>query len=312
MAARGLGRTLVIGNPVARGGGGESVALTVMRYFSSYHSALAECSVRLTEWPGDGERMAAAATDFDTVIALGGDGLVHEIACGLMRQPPETRPRLGVLPTGTGNDFARTLGLTRNDPRRAMRELIEGEEVLFDIGLVNDTYFCQTLSFGIDAAIALDANARRHNRPHQGGAGRFVTSGLSIIARNAHSWPYRIVADGDVYEGPALTLAIQNGPTYGGDFRICPDASPTDGMLDLCASLSAPLPAAQLAYFGLIRLGRHTHSQRLLLRQFTDLDVTFPEEVPPCQVDGERLEGSSFQVRVLPQALRVVRPRTTR
>jgi hypothetical protein len=157
-----------------------------------------------------------------------------------------------------------------------------------------------------------DANARRHNRPHQGGTGRFVTSGLSIIARNAHSWPYRIVADGDVYEGPALTLAIQNGPTYGGGFRICPDASPTDGMLDLCASLSAPLPAAQLAYFGLIRLGRHTHSQRLLLRQFTDLDVTFPEEVPPCQVDGERLEGSSFQVRVLPQALRVVRPRTTR
>ena len=308
MASGGLGRTLVIGNPAAHSGAGGSVALTVMRYFSSHHSALTACSVRLTEGPGDAARMAAAATDVDTIVALGGDGLVHELVSGLMEQDPQTRPRLGVLPMGSGNDFARTLGLAKNDPERAMKELVGGEEFACDLGLVNGTYFCQTLSFGIDAAIALDTNERRDNNTHQQGAGLFVTSGIKFVSQGSYGWPYHAVVDGHEFEGPALAFAIQNGPTYGGGFRICPDASPTDGLLDLCVTVSRPLPPAQMALFGLIRLGRHTHSRHLMLRQFEHLVVDFPDEAPPCQVDGERLEGSHFDIQVLPQALRVIRP----
>lgn len=303
-----LGRTLVIANPAAHSGRGESAALFVTRFFSSYHSAAESCEVRLTEKPGDGVGMARQTAGYDTVIALGGDGIIHEVVLGLMHVAGAFRPRLAVIPMGSGNDFARTLNMKRTDPGKSIVEILQGQERTIDVGQVNDTYFIQTLSFGLDAKIALDTSDRRAHHSRQHGSGLFVTSGLKMLPGARTGWPYRAVVDNRVIEGLDLVFAVQNGPTYGGGFKVCPGAVPNDGLLDLCCSHTRPSLPHSAILFAQIHGGRHTHSKKLHLTQFRHLEVEFTEEQPPCQADGERLVADRYVVDVVEGALRVVVP----
>ena len=153
-----------------------------------------------------------------------------------MRISPDARPRLGVIAMGSGNDFARTLGVPFNDPEESLHSLLRAQETSYDLGLVDAgtpdaRYFMETLSFGLDAAIALDTTDRRIAQTKQQGAGLFVTSGIRIMSQAHRGWPYRAVlvdTEGtrQVLVGTEVIFAIQNGPTYGGGFRIAPDASP--------------------------------------------------------------------------------------
>lgn len=309
MRQKGLGSTLIIANPAAHSGKGESAAIFAMRFFSSFQSATSSCSTQLTEGVGDAVRLARDAADHDTVIALGGDGVIHEVVNGLMGIPVEDRPRLGVIPMGSGNDFARTLGITKNDPERSIAELLQGESRMIDVGRVNDTYFVQTLSFGLDAAIALDTTARRSNNTKQTGSVLFVTSGLHLLVTGLKGWPYKVDVDGQIIEGIDVAFAVQNGKTYGGGFKICPNALPNDGMLDLCLSVKKPSLPHSLALFGLIRFGGHTHSRMLTLRKVRHIEVEFTgEDQPPCQADGEELVADRYVIDVVPRALEVIVP----
>ena len=310
MSPQSLGNTLIIANPAARSGRGEAAAIYVTRFFSSYRSAASSCSVQLTERKGDAVRMAEGSIEYETVIALGGDGVVHEVVNGLMRLPEPARPRLGVMPVGTGNDFARTLGMSKNDPERALSELMSGEDRELDLGCVNGTYFVQSLSFGLDAAIAQDTTRRRSLFGAQHGSSLYLTSGIRMLALDQYGWPYRAVIEGEqVLEGVGVAFAVQNGKTYGGGFRICPDAVPNDGLLDLCVSIEKPSKIHSLALFGLIRMGRHTRSKKLLTRKVRHMEVEFVgEEQPPCQVDGEAFLSDRYAIDVVPHALHVVVP----
>ena len=312
-----LGKTLVIANPMAHSGKGASAADFVERLLGSYESATGGFEVYRTTAPLDATRRAAEAAPFDTVIALGGDGVIHEVVVGLMRIAPEARPRLAIVAMGSGNDFARTLGATFNDPDAAIAEVLAGEERALDLGRVSadgsePTYFVETPSFGLDAAIALDTTDRRAQGTSQEGAGLFATSGVRLMAQARRGWTYRATLDGTPAQGSTVIFAIQNGPTYGGGFRITPQADPTDGMLDVCLSTKVPGLARALALFGLARVGRHVGSSIIDIRRASSITVEFDEKSVPCQVDGERLEGSSFEVEAVTAALRVIVPATTR
>lgn len=310
MPSRNLGRTLIIANPASHSGKGEAAALFATRFFSSFQSVTATCEVMLTEASGDGLHMAEAGYQYDTVIALGGDGIIHEVINGLMHIDKELRPRLGIIPMGSGNDFARTIRIRKNDPERAISELLQSIDKPLDLGKVNDVYFMQTLSFGVDAAIALDTTDRRAEHTKQVGAGLFVTSGLKLISRGMRGWNYVAQIDDEHIEGIDVAFAVQNGPTYGGGFRICPAAVPNDGLLDICFSTTRPSTPHSLALFGLARFGKHTKSKRLHMRQARHVEIHFPEEQPPCQVDGERLEAEHYVIDVVPKVLRVFVSRT--
>ena len=150
-----LGRTLVIANPAAHSGRGEDGARFAQEFLQSYASATRGFEVVRTQEPADATRIARGARSFDTILALGGDGVIHEVVCGLMALPREARPQLGVIPLGSGNDYARTLGMARNDVEAARAQLVRGRARHVEVGRVNGTPFMQTLSFGLDAAIAL-------------------------------------------------------------------------------------------------------------------------------------------------------------
>jgi len=307
MSPYSLGRTLIIANPAAYSGRGEAAAIFAMRYFSSYTTTASSCEVRLTESGGDATQMAANAQEYETVLALGGDGVIHETVNGLMRIPEELRPRLGVIPMGSGNDFARTLGMRINDPEAAINQLFDGQKRRVDLGKVNETYFMQTLSFGLDAAIALDTTNRRAHSSAYSGSMLFVTSGFKLILTALSGWQYRAVVDGEALEGIDIVFAVQNGVTYGGGFRICPSALPNDGLLDLCLTNEKPTLPHSLLLFGLARFGRHVRSNKLTLKKVRHVEVEFAgDDQPPCQVDGEQLQADRYVIDVVPQALQVI------
>lgn len=306
MAHSPLGRTLLIANPAAHSGKGAAGADFARHFLGSYATATRGYELRLTAGPGDAVGIAAGAVGFDTVLALGGDGVIHEVVNGLMRLPGSARPQLGVIPLGSGNDYARTLGMARNDVEGAFAQLVRGTVRELEVGRVNGVHFMQTLSFGLDAAIALDTTDRRAANTSQEGEALFVTSGLKILSRAKGGFPCTARFDG---EGPVelktLIFAVQVGPTYGGGFRICPDADPGDGLLDVCYNVKKPLLPHLLALFGLARGGRHARSSVVSLRHIRHAVLDFAEE-PPCQVDGERMRGTHFEIDVIPSALRVV------
>lgn len=313
----GLGRTFVIANPVAHSGDGAAAAERVEKFFSSHANATDGFELRLTQAPRDGMRLARESTGFDTVIALGGDGIIHEVANGLMTVASHQRPALAVVPVGSGNDFARTIGATTNDPYAALGQILSGCRHELDLGHVASdageaSYFVQTLSFGLDAAIALDTTDRRAAQTRQKGSGLFATSGVKILSRvrgEASGYPSRVTMDGEKDARlNSIVFAVQNGPTYGGGFRICPDADPYDGALDLCYNVSVPALPHVLALFALARTGRHVGSRAIATRRVRRLHMEFLEREPPCQVDGEPLHGRTYDVEVRPRALTLIAP----
>lgn len=265
-----------------------------------------ECrpEVYLTRCPGDAERKAQEAQGFDTLLALGGDGLIHEVVNGLARLPQDSRPVLGILPLGSGNDYARTLRLAKNRPEEALSQLLSAEPRNLDLGLVNGVHFMQTLSFGLDAAIALDTmNHRSSGR----GAHLFADSGWRIFSTAKEGFAFQGTIDGVPVSGSEAVFAVQLGATYGGGFRICPKARPDDGVLDVCYSTELPNVALTLAIFALARFGLHTHSKHLFFAQARRIVLDFPE-APPCQVDGELLVATHFEIESVPSALSVLVP----
>lgn len=306
MADSPLGRTLLIANPAAHSGKGAAGAEFARHFLSSYAAATSGYEVRLTSGPGEATGIAAAAEGFDSVLVLGGDGVIHEVVNGLMRRDAAARPQLGVIPLGSGNDYARTLGMARNDVGAALAQIVRGTARPVDVGRVNGTHFMQTLSFGLDAAIALDTTARRAADTSQEGEALFVTSGLKILSRAKDGFPCSArFDDEDPVELNALVFAVQVGPSYGGGFRICPDADPSDGLLDVCYNVRRPALPRLLALFGLARVGRHAGSSVVRLRRIHHAELDFVA-APPCQVDGEPLEGTSFSIDVIPSALHVI------
>ena len=306
MADSPLGRTLLIANPAAHSGKGAAGTDFARHFLSSYSSATRGYEVRLTRGPGDAVGIAASAVGYDTVLALGGDGVIHEVVNGLMRLPESARPQLGVIPLGSGNDYARTLGMPKNDVEGAFAKLVRGRVRELEVGSVNGVHFMETLSFGLDAAIAIDTTARRAADTSQEGEALFITSGLKVISQAHQGFPCTTRFDGeDPIDLSTLIFAVQVGPTYGGGFKVCPNADPGDGLLDVCYNVRRPSIPHFLALFGLARWGRHTLTKVVRLRRFRHATVDFAEE-PPCQVDGEQLRGTHFEIEVVPGALRVI------
>lgn len=316
MTSTRLARTLIIANPASRSGRGAVAAERVRRVFETYDAATKGFDLRITQAPGDAVRLAADSAHYDTVIALGGDGIIHEVVNGLMQLDSYARPLLGVIPVGSGNDFARTLGIKVNDPEISLSQILVGSERVFDLGHVSSDlcpegeYFMESLSFGLDAAIALDTIDRREAGSKQEGSSLFLTSSIKLASRARKPLDCEArINGGEPQRLETIIFAVQNGPTYGGGFKICPKAMPTDGKLDVCYNVRHPRVPHLLFLLGLARFGLHTRSSSVRLSQTRKVSLNFLNEAPPCQVDGERFVGNQFDVRIEPRALRVIVPR---
>lgn len=298
--------TLLIANPAAQSGRGMVVARRAHGLLSSSFGQDAHLEMFLTDRPGAAkDLLRTQAAQYSCVIALGGDGVIHEVANGLMACEGGCRT-LGVIPAGSGNDYARTLGMSER-VERAVEQLRQQRLRPVDLGRVNGEYFTQTLSFGLDAAIALGTMERR-KRTGKHGTMLYLEEGLYQL-RHMQMYPYvaKLRALGcereEALQGSGLLLAVQNGPTYGGGFRITPDASASDGLLDLCIA-NGPVGALRAtAVFLRAKDGRHVSSPIVEFHRACALRLAFPDAAPPCQVDGEAFSADRYDISVSQGAL---------
>lgn len=243
-----------------------------------------------------------SSSEADLIICLTGDGSMHDLAQTLILRPAENRPTISSIPAGSGNDYARTLGMP-SDPLEALAALPLCREVEADVGKVNDVYFLETLSFGVDAAVALNTEELRLTTKTRG-LRLYARAAISAIFNELNAHTTRITIEGNEITQETLICAVQNGPTYGSGFKVAPRASITDGMLDVC-TVSGVGKLAALYYLSQMKGGKHMQLKGVSNYRAPELKIEFTEQLP-IQCDGERLLGTSFNIKVMPAALTVL------
>jgi len=295
-------RICVIFNPAARG--------NQARRFRRHLDGMARQSVfKATTAPGDARRFAAEAVvnKFDLIVAAGGDGTVNEVLNGIGAAPDGfDRARLGVLPLGTVNVFARELGIPlRLEP--AWEMLRRGRETSMDLGRADfldkgrpaRRFFMQLAGAGLDArAVELVSWQLKKNA----GPLAYVVAGWQALLER--QTPITVRADGKELSGE-LAL-IGNGKFYGGPFEVFPGAAADDGLLDACifprVSLSSLLRLAP----GFI-LRRRFSEQKVRRLRAEKLELT--SETPAAfELDGEWVGHLPATFSVGRKRLRVVGP----
>ena len=304
-----LGKTLLIVNPTAKSGEGETAARTAEELLRT--QLLDGPDVVRTSAAGHGRQLAEQLGGrYQTVVALGGDGIAHEVACGLMGLDAAQRPAFGLIPVGSGNDYARSLGMSFKVPQ-AVQQLLGYQAQLTDLGMVNGEYFLETLSFGLDAAIALGTMERR-KKDGKSGTRLYLEEGIHQFVHHLDFHPYEMSSLDEKGEmslrqgGSAILIAVQVGPTYGGGFMVCPKARLDDGLLDVCVANGPISVLRAIKVFLSAKGGHHVGHPAIKLSRVQEVVVRF-ERTPPCQIDGEPFSAPEYRIRVVPQALRVIR-----
>lgn len=237
----------------------------------------------------------AAVGEYDTIVAVGGDGTVNEIASGIA----ETETELAVIPFGSGNGLARFLGIPM-DTVGAIKNMNTGRSIVIDAGKMNDQWFFNMAGMGFDAHIS--------HVFAQGGDKRgfinYFKSSLQEIA-NYRSQEYHIEVDGQALDREAFMLSIANSSQYGNNAHVSPTASVQDGLLDVCVIKPFPLwrfpemglrmftkTADKSKYVEIIK-GKHVHITRI--------------KPGPIHLDGEpQSADTDIRIDVVPSALKVI------
>lgn len=238
----------------------------------------------------------------DLILCVTGDGSVHDLAQTLVKRPSGSRPIVGVIPVGSGNDYARTLGMPL-DPLKALKVLPDCVSIKADVGKVNTVYFLQTLSFGVDAAVALNTEKLRKSTQTRG-LRLYARAAINAILHEFNAHVVQVHMGENAFSVNTLILAVQNGPTYGSGFKVAPRASITDGMLDVYLASDITRPLA-LYYLSQMKNGRHEGLKGFNSYKTSQLALTFDEQLP-IQCDGERLLGLQFNIELVPAALDVL------
>lgn len=294
---------VVVLNGTAGGGRCAARAREVLPHLRDAGLAL---DVRETTRAGDGTRIvrAAYAAGARRFLAVGGDGTTFEVVNGLFPEAEGTTGVVvGVLPLGTGNSFLRDFGIV--DPRAAIAALVRGETRAVDVVRAkHDTgviHYLNLLSIGFSAAVGALTN-RRYKPLGQAGYALAVVHGL---ARLTHpTYPLRLDDEEAIDLRPCTLLSFSNSRCTGGTMQMAPNADPTDGELDV-------IRVGTMGWGALLRtfpkIYRGTHLSHPAVSSRRARRVTFADPFPTdVMVDGEVLELTLQELRVLPRALQVI------
>jgi diacylglycerol kinase (ATP) len=297
--------TLLV-NPTSGGGRAHAHAGVVER---ALRLAGARVRVRSTLTLAEGRRAAAQAvadaradTDHEHVVVVaGGDGSVHT----LLQAVGESGVPIGVVPAGSGDDAARSWGLGRGEPHQMASHLLHAPLNEVDLGRAETadgqvTWFATVLAAGFDARVSERALRLERVPP----ALRYLVAVVAEL-RGFRPIAYRLRLDDDVADTDAMLVALANAPTYGSGMRVCPDARPTDGRLDVL--VLAPLPTREFVrVFPRVYRGTHLSHPAVAVRRVTHAVVD--AEGVLAFADGEPVAPLPLRVSVVPGALRVVSP----
>lgn len=265
-----------------------------------------------TVYPGHAIDLAKQAGEqgYDMVIAMGGDGTIHEVINGLMKVPEERRPVLGVVPAGSGNDFAHAIGVpTKSD--HALVHALDHAAFAVDLGVMTDEhgkleYFDNTTGIGFDSVVTI----RSHRLPVLRGFLMYLTAVIQTILLNHNAITMQIETEEQTWVQSNLLLTMCNGPREGGGFMMAPEAKIDDGILHyaMIKKVSRPMMFRLIPE---VMNGTHGRFQQVTMGSCRRMSVSADRPMY-IHCDGEIYSGFGTDVRkvtfeVLPGALKVVR-----
>ena len=283
----------VILNPVAGRGRALKAKPQILKALLAYNAEL-----HLEETKGDYHATEiarqAVRAGFDLIVVAGGDGTINQVVNGL----GEERIPIGIIGCGTGNDFARALGMPA-DPVAAVHRVMTGETQLVDLCRVNQRYFVSSVGIGFDGEVAFHAN--RGFRWVRGKTAYLCSIFKTLFSYRAQR--IKLTVDGLVMEFNSLLVAVTNSPTYGGGYKINPEALINDGLFDVCAVQYMSRPEI-IACLPLLLPGWHRSLKKVRMAKGRSITV---ESAEPFyyQLDGEVLTDKSLRFTMLPRALAV-------
>lgn len=302
-------KTALIVNPQS-GGGNTGRAWSSIR--GTIERALGACDVRMTERPGHGIELAkkAAGAGAELVIAVGGDGTIHEVVNGLMTAPGETKPELGIIGQGTGGDFRKTLGIEHRLDRY-IDAIASGKKRKIDVGKFSgggkdEHYFVNILSAGMGGLV--DKYVATAPRALGGKAAYFGASLKALLTAQLGHVRCTVTRDGKTEEHAlrSYMIAICNGRFFGGGMKVAPMADAGDATLELVA-LGATSKIGFALTSGSIYSGDHVRQPgtvHLRGQKFRlELVNSSAKDVYLLDVDGEPMGGLPLDVEIVPQAL---------
>lgn len=290
---------LFIVNPSA-GGADAAVSAAVSSFFRSRKIRF---EIRLTRAPGDARRIAAGGVreNFSHIVSVGGDGTSSEAANALAG----TGANFGVIPRGSGNDFAAACGVP-DSVDAALETLVSDRRLKVDMGLLDGRGFINGLGAGMDGAIASSFPKFRFLG---GFAGYLAAAGAEVF--RFPGFYARVASAAGHAEGICLLAGVSNGASQGGGFRISPRARPDDGLLDFhfVRNMSPPMRALRLASVA----GGFARGGWLELFR-SDSAVIRTEKDLPAHMDGEPfvLKAGEHKVETCKGALNVLSPSGSR
>lgn len=262
-------------------------------------------------YPGHAIKLAqqAAEAGYNLVIAVGGDGTVHEVINGLMQVPDGLRPMLGIVPVGSGNDFAHSIGIPMNSVK-ALEQIYTGQPRSIDLGVFEiehgkREYFNNTFGMGFDATVTI----RTHRLTHIHGFMMYLVAVLQTIALNHVAPRMQIMTDEATWEEQTMMLVVCNGPREGGGFLVAPQANASDGFLNY-ASVCRVSRLMMLRLIPEVMNGTHGRYKQVRLGQLRKLTVQ-SEKPLTIHADGEVICGfetvaQNISVEIVPSAIELM------
>jgi diacylglycerol kinase (ATP) len=287
----------IIANPAA----GRGKAARVVREVESARRKERASRILTTKAAGDEARLAreALANGATTIVVVGGDGTCSKVAQEVLDAGSDCV--VAVIPCGTGNDFAKTLGVYGASPAEVLGLVASRRTARIDVGRADGRYFINSCGFGFDASVLETTQKVRFLK----GDALYIYSALAQL------FSYRaldVSIDGALHgKGKNLLMAVaSNGRSLGGAFRIAPTASVTDGKLDFCLVSENNVLGRVRIFAGALR-GTHLTLPGVTSIKAESMALTFAAS-PAMEVDGELRQATSRTVTIecVPRALAVV------
>ena len=255
-----------------------------------------EIHVRVTWEKGDAQRYVDEARQLgvETVIAGGGDGTINEVSTALIQSQGGNIPALGILPLGTANDFATSVGIP-DALDKALKLAIAGNATDIDMVQVNDkTCFINMATGGFGTRITTETPEKL--KAALGGVSYFIHGLMRMDTLKPDICDIR--GEDFHWQGKALVIGIGNGRQAGGGQQLCPTALINDGLLQLRIFTGEELLPGLLS-----ALTQSEDNPNIIEGASSWFDIRAPHEIT-FNLDGEPLSGQEFHIEILPEALR--------
>lgn len=242
--------------------------------------------IYFTEYPKDATKIARKYRFTKNIIySVGGDGTLNEVLNGIVG----TKNLLGVIPAGSGNDFYKTLSK------------IDEEYPVIDIGKVNDRYFINIISIGIDAEVANNVSLMKKRKVPTNQI--YNASLIYTFFKYKYKDIELSIDEKEQKKGKCTILTICNGQVYGGGYKIVPSAKLTDGYFDVYYVEKVNKPQLP-SLINMLKQGIHEKHNKVHKSQATKIKFKCDKELV-CNIDGEIMTAKKFNVKIIPNAITI-------